>query len=65
MADGCKDVFSSHPPASVDDMITTQIAGIDSGERCSGCDGAVKIAAVRDDGTLVLECACSSVAALA
>ena len=46
-------------------MITTEMAGIDSGERCRGCDGAVTIAAVRDDGTLVLECACSSVAALA
>ncbi|HEX2050651.1 MAG TPA: hypothetical protein VHJ34_08480 [Actinomycetota bacterium] len=46
-------------------MMTTQVAEIDSGEHCPGCDGAVTIAAVRDDGTLVLECPCSSVTALA
>ncbi len=46
-------------------MTTTQIAEIDSGERCPDCDGAVTIAGIGDDGTLVIECACSSVAALA
>lgn len=46
-------------------MTTTQIVEIDSGERCPGCDTAVTIAGVADGGTLVIECACSSVAALA
>lgn len=46
-------------------MTTTEIVEIDSGERCPGCDSAVTIAGVAGDGGLVLECACSSVEALA